>query len=270
MKQTSDGGVIVVGDNDASATADIVVLKTDINGDTLWTRQFDYSGNEDKGNDITLTPDGGYIVAGLTTHYVFGNVTYQKGLAIKLDSIGTIEWSKTYYDTTNTLGCYSIVNSPDGGYLISDGILIKTDSAGNSCTSQNVTVNSQSWPISLGTFTPTVTSGIFETHAASYDDPEPDSTVDYCLALGIHQIATAYFEIKLFPVPAESVINISSSKKLQRIEVFDLTGRIMIVKTLETKSDNLSLDITTFPSGVYLLKGETGDQFFTRLFVKSK
>ncbi len=67
-------------------TRDILVVKTDRNGDTLWTKRIGAEGM-DLGFTISETRDMGYILGGIDSSY--------KGRVIKLDMAGTTEWNYT-------------------------------------------------------------------------------------------------------------------------------------------------------------------------------
>jgi len=64
VQETYDGGYVIVGDTRSfSAAKDLYIIKTDQNGDTIWTRT--YGGSYyDRGWDIKQTSDSGYIVVG--------------------------------------------------------------------------------------------------------------------------------------------------------------------------------------------------------------
>ncbi|MBI3500292.1 MAG: T9SS type A sorting domain-containing protein [Bacteroidetes bacterium] len=132
--QTSDSGFIICGTTSfgAGGTHDIGILKTDSNGVLKWTKTFG-GGNEDRGYDIKKTADGGFIVSGSTESFGAGK---SDAYLIKIDSIGNLQWSKTYGGTGNDLG-YSVHQTNDGGYIVAgSGInnhfyLIKTYSDGN-------------------------------------------------------------------------------------------------------------------------------------------
>ncbi|MCX6842755.1 MAG: hypothetical protein NTX53_10780 [candidate division WOR-3 bacterium] len=67
VQLTRDGGYIVVGNTSSygASKSDVWLIKTDANGDTVWTRTFGGSQN-DYGYSVQQTQDGGYIVAGTT------------------------------------------------------------------------------------------------------------------------------------------------------------------------------------------------------------
>lgn len=124
LKQTIDGGYIVVGEKPNNTTAkDCYILKTDINGDTLWSKTYDGGGYE-IGNAVIQTTGGGYIVVGKTTGLHGTGNNDDKGLVLKLDANGTIIWTRVIDLTTNTF--LSVAPALNGGYILSG---IANDSA---------------------------------------------------------------------------------------------------------------------------------------------
>ena len=137
--QTSDGGYIITGGTASfgSGYSDVYLIKTDLMGNTTWTKTYGGSVNE-SGNSVTQTSGGGYIIAGVTTS--FGSRNYDVYL-IKTDSLGDTLWTKTYGGTNGDMA-FSISQTFDKGYIITgltnsfgassiDIYLIKTDSSGN-------------------------------------------------------------------------------------------------------------------------------------------
>lgn len=112
---TSDGGFIVAGRSYASFTpesCDAWVIKTDQNGDTLWTRK--YGGNdEDIFNCVTETDDG-YIFAGLTRSYGPG---YYAVWAVRIGFSGDTVWTRTYGGDVAQL-CFTISELDNGHFVL--------------------------------------------------------------------------------------------------------------------------------------------------------
>lgn len=129
VQQTSDGGFIGVGPSHSEAGCwDYFMVKTDANGDTLWTRVHGRPLDPDEGYAVCQTDDGGYIMTGL---YFW---------TVKTDAAGDTLWSRYY--GYGEIGCaYSVEQTGDGGYLVAGTInpsgpdegefyIVKTDSLG--------------------------------------------------------------------------------------------------------------------------------------------
>lgn len=86
IDQTSDGGYIIAGTTSGTGglNPDILLIKTNVTGDTLWTKTYGGTGT-DNGFSVEQTLDGGYIIAGTTSS--FGNGKYDVYL-IKTDANG--------------------------------------------------------------------------------------------------------------------------------------------------------------------------------------
>ena len=120
--QSLDGGYIVIGNTESfgAGMTDIWLLKTDADGDTLWTRTFGDS-SQDEANSGYLSSDGGVIISG--SRIVPTGVGYD-GWLIKTDTLGDTVWTKSY-------GLPSSVNLEFGTSILEtyDGFTVWTTKA---------------------------------------------------------------------------------------------------------------------------------------------
>jgi hypothetical protein len=110
VKQTDDGGYIIVGITDANDPTqfNVYVVKTDAYGNIDWSKEIGSPDIYESCNSVDQTYDGGYILVGAK----YGDLYF-----IKLDSYGNIEWEGTYggeYDDWGT----TVHQTSDGGYII--------------------------------------------------------------------------------------------------------------------------------------------------------
>ena len=139
VKQTADGGLIIVGSTDSwgNGETDIWLIKTNNEGIEEWDKTFG-GGEGDWGTSVQQTADNGFIILGHTLS--FGNGYYDIFM-IKTDSEGNEIWVKTFGGNEEDFG-YSVIQTSDGGYILvgftvsfgsgnKDVWIIKTDSQGN-------------------------------------------------------------------------------------------------------------------------------------------
>ena len=139
VKQTADGGLIIVGSTDSwgNGETDIWLIKTNNEGIKEWDKTFG-GGEGDWGTSVQQTADNGFIILGHTLS--FGNGYYDIFM-IKTDSEGNEIWVKTFGGNEEDFG-YSVIQTSDGGYILvgftvsfgsgnKDVWIIKTDSQGN-------------------------------------------------------------------------------------------------------------------------------------------
>jgi len=214
VKQTNDGGFIITGKIGIYETShfDVYLIKTNTNGDTVWTRNFGGEGY-DVGSSVVQTTDGSFIIIGQTSSYgAGGNDIY----LIKTESYGDTVWTKTFGGADSERG-FSIQETQDNGYImcgvtasfgigINDVYLIKTD------------INGVTSPLSIQNF----------------QHPNLDFVI--------------------YPNPASSVINIdfkTNPTDVYNIDIYSAFGQI--IKKRKTDKNKTIIDISDLNEGIYFI-----------------
>lgn len=137
--QTTDGGYILAGwtNSFGAVNGDMWLLKTDANGDSLWSRRFGGQA-EDAATFVVETTDGGFALTGYTRPLGSGNGDF---VLLKMNANGDSLWSRTYRRTWDD-SPWCVRQTMDGGYAIlgqagantgySDLWLLKTNADGDS------------------------------------------------------------------------------------------------------------------------------------------
>ena len=67
-------------------------------------------------------------------------------------------------------------------------------------------------------------------------------------------------QLQLFPNPADNSITLKlTNQPIQRIAIFDLQGRMVYLKELESSSNRFDIDLGSFNSGLYIVEVESID-----------
>ena len=149
IKQTPDGGFIFAGytkskNGDVSGNhgtyerSDFWVVKLSASGEIQWQKCLGGS-EDDEANDIALTSDGGYLVAGYA-YSKDGDVSCHtdrfehESWIVKLNSVGEIVWQKCH-EKKGASSATAIQETDEGGIIfINDsdfsGVIVKLDSYG--------------------------------------------------------------------------------------------------------------------------------------------
>jgi hypothetical protein len=229
VEQTSDEGYIIAGTlfHWDEGYRYNWVLKTDANGDTIWTKKI-MSGAEffmPRVCKVRQTKGNGYILVGVIKDSV-DSVSNTR--LIKLDEQGDVVWTKIIKENHSTYP-HSIKQTHDNGYIV----------AGYKNTSLD-TINNDLW---LVKFAPDVSNiyleqNIIRDHFAveqNYPNPfNPSTTIEFDLA------------------KASDV----------RIEVYNITGQniqTLFNNKLSAGRHQVEWDASGFASGVYYYRIEAGE-----------
>jgi hypothetical protein len=84
--------------------------------------------------------------------------------------------------------------------------------------------------------------------------------------LNVDNLVLNESKIKIFPNPTNSLMSISANESINNFKIYNLEGRIL--KSDNTNNVNLTIDVSTFESGIYIIELEINKELFYRKFVK--
>jgi hypothetical protein len=219
FEPTNDGGYILTGFGNKDVvwppdSNDIVLIKTDGNGNISWSKVFD-TGKDELGYCVRQTSDGGYIISGFhdaVPMSVIGN-TYV--ILIKTDANGNILWEKKYQFACRDLATgepfpYVVRQTADDGYIVvgtnvgshsADVYIIRLNAAGNLQWARSYDHDNTVWRFSTGLDVIESLSGDFII-AGSMDKDQPAMKTNYPYILKISSggalVSAKFFETNPF------------------------------------------------------------------------
>ncbi|MCK4306892.1 hypothetical protein KAW50_01540, partial [candidate division WOR-3 bacterium] len=139
VEECAGGGFIITGYTYSFGAGmdDVYLIRTNSNGDTLWTKTYGGTGN-DGGYSVQECADSGFVIAGATGSFGVG---YYNVYLIRTDVDGDTLWTRTYGGTDYDCG-ESVQECASGGFIIAgetksfgagswDVYLIRTDADGD-------------------------------------------------------------------------------------------------------------------------------------------
>ncbi|NJX16345.1 T9SS type A sorting domain-containing protein [Tamlana crocina] len=304
IELTADGGYIlgviaesgISGDKtiNTSNNEDYWVIKINASNTIDWQKT--YGGTSEAISILTVlmpTDDGGYILAGDSDSNIGGDKTENsKGESdlwvLKINSTGTIEWQ-------STLGGDSFEYEPSGfkkaggGYVFActsssnisgdktessngdDIWLVELDSNGNLVGEKTFGTGSDEFPqqvlsTSDGHFI--IVSDVDEASGDNTEAPNGDS--DYWLfkvnnsTLSLEENKFMQHRVSVFPNPTSGNVNIKTNQKIEGIEIFDVTGKLISTP----KPINNTANISHLPQGLYVLRIHSKNEVVNQRMVK--
>jgi len=172
VQQTFDGGYIVGGSNSSDEwPTDMLLLKTDENGNEEWNRTFGTHGygSWDFGSSVLQTTDGGYVFGG--TQLGLEHVWPDKFRLIRTHPDGSVVWDQFYMPSLSAQ-CYCVQQTLDNG-LIATGIVDRSKSvivkiSGGNHPPGSSTIEGLQWGV------------INKGYSFSINATDPDGDILYC------------------------------------------------------------------------------------------
>ena len=115
IDETTDGGYIVTGSTviPPNGYTQLLLVKTDKNGEESWRNHFPTSGSNLYGTVVHQTTDNGYIIVGSVGYTYLWDVH-----VIKADANGGLVWQKSFGKGDQTDHGRDIIQTSDGGYIV--------------------------------------------------------------------------------------------------------------------------------------------------------
>jgi len=246
------------------------LVRTNILGDTLWTKKLGGSFYDDA-YSIQKTSDGGFIIFGTTRS--FGVIGYDVYI-IKTGSDGTVQWSKTYGGIGDDFGSKGIVTIDSGyavvGYTNSFGMggydvyLLKLDQNGDTLWSRTFggPDDDQASSIQQTTDGGFIISGYTNISGSNYSSYliKTDSNGMVNTITGNSENTKYPRSLSLSPNPTTGPIHMQFPQtfgQAKTLEIYNSLGQLLTRQTGETH-----LDISCYVAGLYFViatndKGET-------------
>ena len=273
IQQTFAGDYVVASSTQSfgAGSDDVLLMKLDANGDTLWVRTMGGSFNERIGSVQQTYGVLGYVVTGTTPGLSPDDTTNwgnEHAFMLKVDYNGGFLWGMKYGIGPNDHGG-RVYRTYDNGFIYSgftgswgqgltDAWLIKTDALGDdgcyahstspTVTSPTVTISQGSFSFASSTVVPyyVPVKTIYSTQVTSF-------TVCTNIPSGISVNSAVTDELKIFPVPTQDYLYVDAGQKRigMEIRVFNFVGQLISSKKINQPV--VPIDLSSFSAGIYLI-----------------
>jgi len=223
VKQTQDEGFVIAarmqspfgGGGDCGALGDCYdyfVIKTDVGGDTLWTKMYGGDGL-DFPTDLEITSDNGFVIVGTSGASSFS--TYGGTYIVKTDSLGNSPCNT--YNTKNV-----VVGSPT---LVSTNIITQTDSAGLTLSTSVVLTD-------------------------YFINPAKDTVLCKSIVSSVSKTLNNIQNIVVYPNPGTYELNISANISGGKMLLYSIVGELL--KTIVITVGETTINTTDLSVGTYI------------------
>ena len=270
-RELPGGGYIIIGTTVSYGPNldDVYIIKTNPNGDSIWTRTYGKPNHVDWGLALDLLPDSGFIVAGWTCPMSGVNA---EAYLLRLKANGDTLWTRTFGGADDDYARY-VQKTPDGGFIVTgftysygagqcDVWLLKVNAGGDTVWTKTV----GGPEVDAGaTVIPTSDHGYIAVGYSESFDPNGDIyVIKIAPDMGVTQETngnrqkTAHlFEIQPNPIHNEFTIQYALSGQAEvRILLFDVSGRLISVLANDPQSSGVHREQfkrTNLPQGIYFI-----------------
>ena len=217
-------------------SSDIFIAKCDNSGNFLWAKSAG-GDNSDLGEAVAVDPSGNVFIGGLfaSDPAYFGSTTLTNiGMYIaKYNTGGGFLWARSSGVLNGGSSVISVALDPTGNLYATGSNLL-------SLILDTITLNNTTCP-----------------NGAMYIAKFNNQT-SIVPVIG-HEIE----DVSIYPNPATDELFITASGNICKVVIFNLLGQTLLVK--DAQSEQLQLDISAIPPGVYFLKANNS---IVKQFVK--
>lgn len=263
---TLDGGYIMSGFTGA-VTPIHRLIKVDAVGDFEWAKVYSSVG----GCYVTQASDSGYVLSG---QKFVGGTLGDQGVLRKVDKDGNQVWEKTYgigftmewFDSRPIImsnGDIVVAGTKQPGAGGARGWVARVNNIGDSLWIRSFTTAVPTAPNQFYDIKPTQDGG-FVMCGSGWDANQDiwivkvDSMgceIPNCDAVAVPEILAANQELKVYPNPTEGKFRVESSEfRVEKIEVFDVFGRVVYRYVPLQPVNQLTINLSTYPSGIYFVR----------------
>ena len=275
IRELSGGNIMICGNatviSKAPAPNNILLIKINYTGDTLWTRNY-VDGTGTLAMSFAETAGNGFLVCGSIGLLPSGNAVS----LVNFDSDGAFQWSKIMNFSSNDSRANWIEKADDDNFIITGTaddnlIAFKADNAGDTLWTRwynNSTIARGNCiqQTSDGGYVVCGQSGSSTTSFSTYLVKTDESG----LITGTEPNKEPDLQISTYPNPAMGSLSIAlgNCQFPVTISLYDLNGVSRLNQTT-SGPETLTLDVSTLPAGVYLLKitNETGLVSVTKVVI---
>jgi hypothetical protein len=269
----NDQNILVMG----QINRNIIVIKTDRNGEIIWQRIFESEGIAEP---VALLPakDGNYV---MLYNYSIVPVLHKQPRLLKFNALGEKIWEMGYFDFTYYDVGATLTPAAGGGFLIS-GLLnsnvtentlfiLKTDDLGIPEWVKYIVYESDHY-IRPSTLQETSDSGFFLAGTNKYNQftimklNKEDLVYEseYSIITATDHV-NFNFVYKLYPNPAINHIIVEMTSDYAELSIMDIKGRVVFHEGLTGKIHYI--DLGNLKNGFYITRIVSGNKIYTGKFV---
>lgn len=263
MCNTNDDGYLFVGSTSSFGVQnfDLYILKTNSEGDTLWTKTYGGPGY-DGGFSVHKLEDNNFVIGVETSNFGASNLNM---VVVKINDDGEIIWSSPvgvdiihrgpFLSLTSDnciAGCgWNHTYNPTTTDMVifkmdTEGELLWTQIYGGSDYDLGLSiVETSDLGLAVAGATQSFGSGMFDMYLVKTNSNGGLTST--------HNFQEESSEIQIYPNPCSKVVNVKSKDEISHIEFINTSGKQYIL-SLKKRNESLQFDISVLPKGLYLVK----------------